>query len=184
MDNGGHTTLRQIVSGRTPRSRPLMSENRPRGRAGIACLQCRKQKIRCNGNQPCERCKRMSVQCLFGPTTSSSTSTSPRYRKSSTATKTPEGRRNEESRPPTVDDLPRYRSGSTSPERLRSTSYAVPTHTDHVSPPFSTFTYQPAPDPPIQDLLVPLCAQPFPELQDPIECGIVPLTFARWLFDL
>lgn len=161
-----------------------MSETRPRGRAGIACLQCRKQKIRCNGDEPCERCNRMRLHCAFGPTASSSASTSPRHRKPSTILKTPETSRLGESRPATPDGIPRYPTRPIQVRPRRSGSQTSPRRNDNVSPPFSTFTYLPAPDPPIQDVLVPLCAQPFPELQDPIACGIVPVTFARWLFDL
>ena len=166
-----------------------MSEIRPRGRAGIACLPCRKQKIRCNGKQPCERCKRMSLQCLFGSTPSTPTSPYRRTLAGSSSIRTPRINRIEESRPPTPDELPRYGSSSTRStkstvsRRQRSVSDSTVVLADQLSPPFSTFTYQPAPDPPIRDFLVPLCAQPFPELQDPVECGIVPLSFANWLFD-
>jgi len=166
-----------------------MSEIRPRGRAGIACLNCRKQKIRCNGSQPCERCGRMKLQCLFGPSTSIPSSPNRRKGSSSVTIKNLEISRFEGSRPPTPDGLPRYGLTSamrTTPRRRNSFSQMTPSHIGayHVSRPFSTFTYQPAPDPPVQDILVPRCAQPFPELQDPVECGIMPLTSARWLFDL
>ncbi len=165
-----------------------MSDTRPRGRAGIACQQCRKQKIRCNGDEPCERCHRLRFECIFGPTAKSSQIDRPR-RSSSTTTTLVTNRYDSPISPTIHHGQTRYSSTSSmrtdpTPKRQTSATNPTPAHVEHVSPPFSTFTYQPAPDPPVQDLLVPLCAQPFPELRDPIDCGIVSLPFAKWLFEL
>ncbi|KAF7198465.1 putative transcriptional regulatory protein [Pseudocercospora fuligena] len=38
---------------------------RVRKRAPNACVRCRKQKIRCSGNAPCQQCSKRSLQCVF-----------------------------------------------------------------------------------------------------------------------
>ncbi|KAL4935187.1 hypothetical protein BDV06DRAFT_229064 [Aspergillus oleicola] len=39
------------------------SAQQPRRHIGKACEGCRQQKIKCNGELPCERCARLSLLC-------------------------------------------------------------------------------------------------------------------------
>jgi hypothetical protein len=44
------------------------TKDRTAQRASQACLRCRRQKLRCLGGNPCERCVRTSNECDFGNT--------------------------------------------------------------------------------------------------------------------
>ncbi|KAI1088767.1 hypothetical protein F5B19DRAFT_470128 [Rostrohypoxylon terebratum] len=41
------------------------TERRKPRRTANACIACRQSKIKCSGNEPCQNCKRRSVQCRF-----------------------------------------------------------------------------------------------------------------------
>ncbi|KAK4613741.1 Proline utilization trans-activator [Fulvia fulva] len=43
----------------------VVKSGRVRKRAPNACTRCRKQKIKCSGNVPCEQCSRRNVNCAF-----------------------------------------------------------------------------------------------------------------------
>ncbi|KAL1404918.1 hypothetical protein Q8F55_008530 [Vanrija albida] len=59
----------------------LAPGQRPVGRSSIACLYCRRHKVRCNGEFPCKRCTRKNLDCEFA--------SSARWKRSSERTSTP-----------------------------------------------------------------------------------------------
>lgn len=38
----------------------------------IACNECKRRKIKCNGNTPCQRCGNLNLECLYAPNCCSS----------------------------------------------------------------------------------------------------------------
>ena len=40
---------------------------RRRQRPALSCLECRRQKVRCDHEQPCGQCLRQNAQCIYGP---------------------------------------------------------------------------------------------------------------------
>lgn len=46
--------------------KPVKSKFLPSKRAGQACLRCRKQKLRCLGGNPCDRCIKSDSACEYG----------------------------------------------------------------------------------------------------------------------
>ncbi|KAI1204694.1 uncharacterized protein F4807DRAFT_446372 [Annulohypoxylon truncatum] len=45
-----------------------LTKRRKSRRTANACIACRQSKIKCSGNEPCQNCKRRSVQCHFTET--------------------------------------------------------------------------------------------------------------------
>ncbi|KAI0450221.1 fungal-specific transcription factor domain-containing protein [Xylaria acuta] len=50
----------------TPRSGPQQRSKRNRY-ISIACNECKRRKIKCNGENPCGRCGHLNLQCLYAP---------------------------------------------------------------------------------------------------------------------
>ncbi|KAI0399772.1 fungal-specific transcription factor domain-containing protein [Xylaria palmicola] len=50
----------------TPRSAPQQRSKRNRY-ISIACNECKRRKIKCNGETPCGRCGHLNLQCLYAP---------------------------------------------------------------------------------------------------------------------
>ncbi|KAI1453549.1 fungal-specific transcription factor domain-containing protein [Annulohypoxylon moriforme] len=48
-----------------PTESTAQTERRKARRTANACIACRQSKIKCSGNEPCQNCKRRSVQCHF-----------------------------------------------------------------------------------------------------------------------
>ncbi|KAI8880749.1 hypothetical protein K501DRAFT_190577 [Backusella circina FSU 941] len=59
---------------------PILKKDKPTGRrtstssgdvtttkkkSSRACAPCRKRKVKCNGEQPCERCSKTDTECIF-----------------------------------------------------------------------------------------------------------------------
>jgi len=64
-EDGTHT--KEARTGTQARNRTTQRD-RTTQRAAQACLRCRRQKLRCLGGNPCERCVRTSNACDFGHT--------------------------------------------------------------------------------------------------------------------
>jgi hypothetical protein len=64
------TSASTDISGDETRTEEARNGARPKERtahrAAQACLRCRRQKLRCLGGNPCERCVRTSNECSFG----------------------------------------------------------------------------------------------------------------------
>ncbi|CEL11546.1 hypothetical protein ASPCAL14647 [Aspergillus calidoustus] len=61
------STTQQPSSG-TKRSLSAVGESRPRKRekyARVACALCKIRKVRCSGNQPCNRCEELQGECVY-----------------------------------------------------------------------------------------------------------------------
>ncbi|KAF2267049.1 fungal-specific transcription factor-like protein [Lojkania enalia] len=70
--NGSDTTSPHNESSGTPQKRKN-EEGAPQQRAkrnryiSIACNECKRRKIKCNGQTPCQRCGNLSLECLYAP---------------------------------------------------------------------------------------------------------------------
>ncbi|ORY28952.1 hypothetical protein BCR39DRAFT_533268 [Naematelia encephala] len=62
MSNSPHTSTRDVPS--SPHSQTY-SQKRRRVHTSRACERCRKRKIRCDGQNPCEVCVRVQVECAY-----------------------------------------------------------------------------------------------------------------------
>ena len=60
----------------TPKRKEHDTPPQPRSKrnryVSIACSECKRRKIRCNGETPCERCGHLSLECLYVPNCCSS----------------------------------------------------------------------------------------------------------------
>ncbi|KAL5596960.1 hypothetical protein BROUX41_006367 [Berkeleyomyces rouxiae] len=79
----GHHRGSASVNGGVPKRRPRRVDERDRKRAVRACDECRRQKEKCEGGIPCQRCARLNRPCGFTGQPSreaddSSTRTTPR----------------------------------------------------------------------------------------------------------
>ncbi|KAF2862787.1 hypothetical protein K470DRAFT_268740 [Piedraia hortae CBS 480.64] len=46
----------------------------------IACNECKRRKIRCNGNTPCQRCNNLNLECVYAPNCCTGFKDSPEYK--------------------------------------------------------------------------------------------------------
>lgn len=58
LSTSGGSTLRHISPGSDHKADCWTT-------LSIACNECKRRKIRCNGNTPCERCSKLSLDCIF-----------------------------------------------------------------------------------------------------------------------
>ncbi|KZF26348.1 hypothetical protein L228DRAFT_242807 [Xylona heveae TC161] len=67
-DSGDHS-----ASNNNPNKRKPDGANQPTQRAkrnryiSIACNECKRRKIKCNGQTPCQRCGNLGLECLYAP---------------------------------------------------------------------------------------------------------------------
>ncbi|CBX92425.1 hypothetical protein IAQ61_006180 [Plenodomus lingam] len=59
-DTGAHAKRKSDEGGPQPRAK----RNRY---ISIACNECKRRKIKCNGQTPCQRCGNLSLECLYAP---------------------------------------------------------------------------------------------------------------------
>ncbi|KAI2470207.1 hypothetical protein F4781DRAFT_391508 [Annulohypoxylon bovei var. microspora] len=64
---------RKSIAEESPSSKGLPQQRSKRNRyISIACNECKRRKIKCNGETPCQRCGNLNLQCLYTPNCCSS----------------------------------------------------------------------------------------------------------------
>ncbi|KAI8964486.1 hypothetical protein F5Y11DRAFT_315824 [Daldinia sp. FL1419] len=59
---------RKNSAGESPSSKGQPQQRSKRNRyISIACNECKRRKIKCNGETPCQRCGNLNLQCLYAP---------------------------------------------------------------------------------------------------------------------
>lgn len=59
---------RKSSAGESPNSKGAPQQRSKRNRyISIACNECKRRKIKCNGETPCQRCGNLNLQCLYTP---------------------------------------------------------------------------------------------------------------------
>ena len=141
----------------------------------MACLTCRRLKIRCSGGKPCVRCQRLSKECAYDDGTGGDTTKVVGTPLGQPAPKRP---RISSVKSPYAGGYSRPGSGLMQLADRHETFPIV----DQVSPPFSSFTYA---DHAIEQgegaSSIPRCIMPFPQMMDPLRCGILGEREARTL---
>ncbi|KAI1100370.1 hypothetical protein F4804DRAFT_319194 [Jackrogersella minutella] len=64
----GSGSKRKNIEEESPNSKGTPQQRSKRNRyISIACNECKRRKIKCNGETPCQRCGNLNLQCLYAP---------------------------------------------------------------------------------------------------------------------
>ena len=62
LDDGASGTKRKAEDGGPPQQRAKRNRY-----ISIACNECKRRKIKCNGQTPCQRCGNLTLECIYAP---------------------------------------------------------------------------------------------------------------------